>query len=659
MPFHLKSEYRPAGDQPQAIERLGLGVQQKQPHQVLLGITGSGKTYTVANVVAQTQRPTLVLAHNKVLAAQLYNEFQAFFPENAVEYFVSFYDYYQPEAYVPHKDLFIEKTTALNDELDRLRLSATRSLLERRDVIIVASVSCIYGIGSPEEYGKMLLFLKVGEKLKRSDILARLIEMQYERNDLDFHRGAFRVRGDVVDIYLAESESAIRVELWGDEIESITQYEPLTGKKQRAFRHFAIYPASHYAAPSSHIPETVRLIREELKERLIELRSQDKMLEYHRLKQRTEYDIEMIEETGFCSGIENYSRILQRRAPGSPPTTLLNYLPDDALIVVDESHVSIPQVRAMYRGDKARKETLVEHGFRLPSALDNRPLKFEEFEGVAQQFVYVSATPGDYELERSQGEPIELVIRPTGLVDPPIDVRPVLGQVDDMLDEIREREQRGERVLITTLTKRMAEDLTDYYKELGVRVRYMHSDIDAVERTKILHDLRKGEFDVLVGINLLREGLDLPEVSLVGIFDADKEGYLRSVRSLIQTCGRAARNVHGRVIMYADTITGSMQQAMEVTEARRVRQLAHNAEHGITPRSVIREIAPSLAPVEFDEDESIAAESEAAYQTREMLEAEITELEGLMREAAEQLQFELAAKYRDRIQGVRRQLEGA
>jgi excinuclease ABC subunit B len=659
MPFHLKSEYRPAGDQPQAIERLGLGVQQKQPHQVLLGITGSGKTYTVANVVAQTQRPTLVLAHNKVLAAQLYNEFQAFFPENAVEYFVSFYDYYQPEAYVPHKDLFIEKTTALNDELDRLRLSATRSLLERRDVIIVASVSCIYGIGSPEEYGKMLLFLKVGEKLKRSDILARLIEMQYERNDLDFHRGAFRVRGDVVDIYLAESESAIRVELWGDEIESITQYEPLTGKKQRAFRHFAIYPASHYAAPSSHIPETVRLIREELKERLIELRSQDKMLEYHRLKQRTEYDIEMIEETGFCSGIENYSRILQRRAPGSPPTTLLNYLPDDALIVVDESHVSIPQVRAMYRGDKARKETLVEHGFRLPSALDNRPLKFEEFEGVAQQFVYVSATPGDYELERSQGEPIELVIRPTGLVDPPIDVRPVLGQVDDMLDEIREREQRGERVLITTLTKRMAEDLTDYYKELGVRVRYMHSDIDAVERTKILHDLRKGEFDVLVGINLLREGLDLPEVSLVGIFDADKEGYLRSVRSLIQTCGRAARNVHGRVIMYADTITGSMQQAMEVTEARRVRQLAHNAEHGITPRSVIREIAPSLAPVEFDEDESIAAESEAAYQTREMLEAEITELEGLMREAAEQLQFELAAKYRDRIQGVRKQLEGA
>lgn len=659
MPFHLKSEYRPAGDQPQAIERLGLGVQQKQPHQVLLGITGSGKTYTVANVVAQTQRPTLVLAHNKVLAAQLYNEFQAFFPENAVEYFVSFYDYYQPEAYVPHKDLFIEKTTALNDELDRLRLSATRSLLERRDVIIVASVSCIYGIGSPEEYGKMLLFLKVGEKLKRSDILARLIEMQYERNDLDFHRGAFRVRGDVVDIYLAESESAIRVELWGDEIESITQYEPLTGKKQRAFRHFAIYPASHYAAPSSHIPETVRLIREELKERLIELRSQDKMLEYHRLKQRTEYDIEMIEETGFCSGIENYSRILQRRAPGSPPTTLLNYLPDDALIVVDESHVSIPQVRAMYRGDKARKETLVEHGFRLPSALDNRPLKFEEFEGVAQQFVYVSATPGDYELERSQGEPVELVIRPTGLVDPPIDVRPVLGQVDDMLDEIREREQRGERVLITTLTKRMAEDLTDYYKELGVRVRYMHSDIDAVERTKILHDLRKGEFDVLVGINLLREGLDLPEVSLVGIFDADKEGYLRSVRSLIQTCGRAARNVHGRVIMYADAITGSMQQAMEVTEARRVRQLAHNAEHGITPRSVIREIAPSLAPVEFDEDESIAAESEATYQTREMLEAEITELEGLMREAAEQLQFELAAKYRDRIQGVRRQLEGA
>ncbi len=658
MTFHLKSEYQPAGDQPRAITELVAGVEHQQRHQVLLGITGSGKTYTVANVIEHTQRPTLVLAHNKVLAAQLYNEFQAFFPDNAVEYFVSFYDYYQPEAYVPHKDLFIEKTTALNDELDRLRLSATRSLLERRDVIIVASVSCIYGIGSPEEYGKMLLFLKVGEKLKRADILARLVEMQYQRNDLDFHRGTFRVRGDVIDIYLAESESAMRVELWGDEIEALTQYDPLTGKKHKGYRHFAIYPASHYAAPSSHVPETVRLIREELKDRLIQLKLEDKLLEYHRLKQRTEYDIEMIEQTGFCSGIENYSRILQRREPGSAPTTLLDYLPEDALIVVDESHVSVPQVRAMYRGDKARKETLVEHGFRLPSALDNRPLKFEEFEQVAQQFIYVSATPGDYELEKAQGEVIELVIRPTGLVDPPIEIRPVLGQVDDMLHEIREREQRGERVLITTLTKRMAEDLTDYYKELGVRVRYMHSDIDAVERTKILHDLRKGEFDVLVGINLLREGLDLPEVSLVGIFDADKEGYLRSVRSLIQTCGRAARNVNGLVLMYADTITGSMRAAIDITETRRARQLAHNEQHGIIPRSVIREIAPSLAPVELDE-EPIAAEAEASYQSRDQLESQIVQMEEEMLQAAEQLQFELAAKLRDRIQELRKQLEGA
>ena len=658
MTFHLKSEYQPAGDQPRAITELVAGVEHQQRHQVLLGITGSGKTYTVANVIEHTQRPTLVLAHNKVLAAQLYNEFQAFFPDSAVEYFVSFYDYYQPEAYVPHKDLFIEKTTALNDELDRLRLSATRSLLERRDVIIVASVSCIYGIGSPEEYGKMLLFLKVGEKLKRADILARLVEMQYQRNDLDFHRGTFRVRGDVIDIYLAESESAMRVELWGDEIEALTQYDPLTGKKHKGYRHFAIYPASHYAAPSSHVPETVRLIREELKDRLIQLKLEDKLLEYHRLKQRTEYDIEMIEQTGFCSGIENYSRILQRREPGSAPTTLLDYLPEDALIVVDESHVSVPQVRAMYRGDKARKETLVEHGFRLPSALDNRPLKFEEFEQVAQQFIYVSATPGDYELEKAQGEVIELVIRPTGLVDPPIEIRPVLGQVDDMLHEIREREQRGERVLITTLTKRMAEDLTDYYKELGVRVRYMHSDIDAVERTKILHDLRKGEFDVLVGINLLREGLDLPEVSLVGIFDADKEGYLRSVRSLIQTCGRAARNVNGLVLMYADTITGSMRAAIDITETRRARQLAHNEQHGIIPRSVIREIAPSLAPVELDE-EPIAAEAEASYQSRDQLESQIVQMEEEMLQAAEQLQFELAAKLRDRIQELRKQLEGA
>ena len=651
MPFQLRSKFQPAGDQPQAIEALVNGLEQDRRHQVLLGITGSGKTYTIANVIQRWQRPTLVLAHNKVLAAQLYNEFQSFFPENAVEYFVSFYDYYQPEAYVPHRDLYIEKTTALNDELDRLRLSATRSLLEREDVIIVASVSCIYGIGSPEEYGKMMLFLKVGDKIKRAKLLAGLVEMRYERNDIDFHRGTFRVRGDVIDIYLAESESAIRVELWGDKIEAITQYQPLTGKKQRAYRHFAIYPASHYAAPSDHVPETVRMIREELKMRLRELHEQNKLVEYHRLKQRTEYDIEMIEETGFCSGIENYSRILQRREPGSPPPTLISYLPKNALMVIDESHVSMPQVRAMYLGDRKRKETLVEHGFRLPSALDNRPLRFDEFEQVAQQLVYASATPAEYEIEKARGSVVELVIRPTGLVDPPIEVRPVLGQVDDMLHEIRVR------VLITTLTKRMAEDLAEYYEDLEVRVRYMHSDIDAIERTKILHDLRAGQFDVLVGINLLREGLDLPEVSLVGIFDADKEGFLRSTRSLIQTCGRAARNANGQVVMYADVVTGSMQQAIDITEQRRVRQLAHNAEHGIVPRTVIREIAPSLGSVEL-EDESIAAESESEYQTREQLETELVELENSMRKAAEQLEFEFAAKLRDRITELRKQLEG-
>ncbi|MDE0907653.1 MAG: excinuclease ABC subunit UvrB [SAR324 cluster bacterium] len=657
MPFQLRSKFQPAGDQPQAIEALVNGLEQDRRHQVLLGITGSGKTYTIANVIQRWQRPTLVLAHNKVLAAQLYNEFQSFFPENAVEYFVSFYDYYQPEAYVPHRDLYIEKTTALNDELDRLRLSATRSLLEREDVIIVASVSCIYGIGSPEEYGKMMLFLKVGDKIKRAKLLAGLVEMRYERNDIDFHRGTFRVRGDVIDIYLAESESAIRVELWGDKIEAITQYQPLTGKKQRAYRHFAIYPASHYAAPSDHVPETVRMIREELKMRLRELHEQNKLVEYHRLKQRTEYDIEMIEETGFCSGIENYSRILQRREPGSPPPTLISYLPKNALMVIDESHVSMPQVRAMYLGDRKRKETLVEHGFRLPSALDNRPLRFDEFEQVAQQLVYASATPAEYEIEKARGSVVELVIRPTGLVDPPIEVRPVLGQVDDMLHEIRVRVTRNERILITTLTKRMAEDLAEYYEDLEVRVRYMHSDIDAIERTKILHDLRAGQFDVLVGINLLREGLDLPEVSLVGIFDADKEGFLRSTRSLIQTCGRAARNANGQVVMYADVVTGSMQQAIDIMEQRRVRQLAHNAEHGIVPRTVIREIAPSLGSVAL-EDESIAAESESEYQTREQLETELVELENSMRKAAEQLEFEFAAKLRDRITELRKQLEG-
>jgi len=525
MEFNLQSDFKPAGDQPQAIETLVNGVEEKHKHQVLLGITGSGKTFAMANVVQKLQRPTLVIAHNKTLAAQLYNEFQNFFPENAVEYFVSYYDYYQPEAYVPSRDLYIEKDTALNDDLDRLRLSATRSLLERRDVLIVASVSCIYGIGSPEKYEKMLLIFKVGESLSRQVILARLVELLYTRNDIDFHRGTFRVRGDVIDIYLAESESAIRVELFGDEIESLVRFDPLTGKKQMSYQHFVIYPASHYVAPAEHVPETLRLIREELRERLEDLHANNKILEAQRLLQRTEYDLEMIEQTGSCSGIENYSRIMDRRAAGTPPATLLNYFPDDSLIFIDESHMTLPQLRAMYRGDYSRKSTLVEHGFRLPSAVDNRPLQFPEFVEFPQRLIYVSATPGDYEMEQTEGQMAELVVRPTGLLEPVIEIRPVLGQVDDMLHEIRLRAKRKERVLVTTLTKRMAEDLTEYYHDLDVRVRYMHSDVDVVERTQILHDLRAGEFDVLVGINLLREGLDLPEVSLVGIFDADKEGF--------------------------------------------------------------------------------------------------------------------------------------
>ena len=652
MEFNLQSEFKPSGDQPQAIEALVNGVEEKQKHQVLLGITGSGKTFAMANVVQNLQRPTLVIAHNKTLAAQLYNEFQAFFPENAVEYFVSYYDYYQPEAYVPSRDLYIEKDTALNDDLDRLRLSATRSLLERRDVLIVASVSCIYGIGSPEKYEKMLLIFKVGERFSRQVILARLVELLYTRNDIDFHRGTFRVRGDVIDIYLAESESAIRVELFGDEIESLVRFDPLTGKKQISYQHFVIYPASHYVAPAEHIPETLRLIREELRERLEDLHANNKILEAQRLLQRTEYDLEMIEQTGSCSGIENYSRIIDRRVAGTPPATLLNYFPDDSLIFVDESHMTLPQLRAMNRGDFSRKSTLVEHGFRLPSAVDNRPLQFPEFVEFPQTKIYVSATPGDYELEQTEGQMAELVVRPTGLLEPIIEIRPVLGQVDDILHEIRMRAKRNERVLITTLTKRMAEDLTEYYDDLDVRVRYMHSDVDVVERTQILHDLRAGEFDVLVGINLLREGLDLPEVSLVGIFDADKEGFLRSVRSLIQTCGRASRNANGRVIMYADKITASMQIALDLTDERRQKQEAYNQKHGIVPKTIFRKIAPSLAPVKLNEmleSGPYVAEETPVYETVINLEEKIAEFEEEMREAAESLEFERAAELRDRI----------
>jgi excinuclease ABC subunit B len=648
--FHLHSEYAPTGDQPQAIENICQAIRENSQHQVLLGITGSGKTFTMANIIQELQRPALILAHNKTLAAQLYNEFQQFFPENAVEYFVSFYDYYQPEAYVPNRDLFIEKDTALNDELDRLRLSATRSILEREDVVIVSSVSCIYGLGDPEEYGGMLLHLRVHDRYPRAKLLQRLVEIRYERNDYDFHRGTFRVRGDVVEIFMAEAEYAIRVELWGDEIESISKFEPFTGKRLSALRQFVIYPASHYVTDSDSIPTTVEMIRAELQERLEQLHQLNKLVEFHRLKQRTEHDLEMIEETGFCQGIENYSRIIQRREPGSAPTTLIDYLPDDALIFVDESHVTLPQVRGMYAGDHSRKTTLVEHGFRLPSALDNRPLKFEEFQQVKQPFVYVSATPGDYEVQKAQGRIAELVIRPTGLVDPPIEIRPIMGQVDDMLEEIRVRTERSERVLITTLTKRMAEDLTDYYKDLGVRVVYMHSDVDAVERTQILHDLRTGKQDVLIGINLLREGLDLPEVSLVGIFDADKEGFLRSTRALIQTCGRAARNVHGQVIMYADKITRSMQETLDITEARRAKQLTHNKKHGIEPKTVYRFVAPSLRT---ELEEEVVAEAAPTYADRQQLEDKITELEEDMRTAAANLEFEFAAKLRDQIKKLK------
>ncbi len=648
MQFRLHSQYKPSGDQPQAIKTLVDGIEKDHKNQVLLGITGSGKTFSMANIVYQLQRPTLVIAHNKTLAAQLYNEFQSFFPENAVEYFVSYYDYYQPEAYVPSRDLYIEKDTALNDDLDRMRLSATRSLLERRDVLIVASVSCIYGIGSPEKYEKMLLIFKVGDQISRQYILKRLVELLYTRNDIDFHRGTFRVRGDVIDVYLAESESAIRVELFGDEIESIVRFDPLTGKKQVSYKHFVIYPASHYAAPAEHVPETLKLIREELRESIENLHAQNKILEAQRLNQRTEYDLEMIEQTGSCSGIENYSRIIDRREAGTPPATLLNYFPDDSLIFVDESHMTLPQLRAMFKGDYSRKSTLVEHGFRLPSAVDNRPLQFPEFEKFPQQMIYVSATPGDYEMELTKGKMAELVVRPTGLLEPKIEIRPVMGQVDDMLHEIRLRAKRNERVLITTLTKRMAEDLTEYYEDLNVKIRYVHSDVDVVERSKILHDLRAGEFDVLVGINLLREGLDLPEVSLVGIFDADKEGFLRSVRSLIQTCGRASRNANGYVIMYADKTTESMQITIDITEKRRQKQEAYNKEHGVVPKTIYRKIAPSLAPIELNEM-SESTEENPVYETKTNLEEKIKELEKEMQEAAEILNFERAADLRDRI----------
>ena len=630
--------------QGKAAQRLADGFDQKKKHQVLLGITGSGKTFVMANVIQRLQRPTLIIAPNKTLAAQLYQEFKAFFPHNAVEYFVSYYDYYQPEAYVPRKDLYIEKDSSINDELDRMRLSSTRALFEREDVIIVASVSCIYGLGSPEAYKGMLIFVKVGDTLERGTLLNKLVGVQYQRNDYDFHRGTFRVRGDVVEIYPADSDDAIRIELFGDDVEAISRIDPIRGTKLELLSKIAIFPATHYVSPADEKPETVRLIRAELQERLAELKAADKLVEYQRLEQRTLYDLEMLEETGTCKGIENYSRIIQRRTAGSSPPTLLNYFPKNSLLFLDESHVTVPQLRGMFLGDFSRKSTLVDYGFRLPSAVDNRPLKFEEYEEQIEKVMYVSATPGPYELEHTANEMVELIIRPTGLLDPPIEVRPIAGQVDDLLEEIRQKAETGERVLVTTLTKRMSEDLTKYYEDLGVRIRYMHSEINTLERAEILRDLRLGEFDVLVGINLLREGLDLPEVSLIAILDADKEGYLRSYRSLLQTCGRAARNPDGRVIFYADRITESMRSVMDETDRRREAQAAYNKANGIVPTRIVKSVGERLveqAQQVADAPVNLRVERDAARQLKR--------LEKEMLDAAKALEFERAAELRDAI----------
>jgi excinuclease ABC subunit B len=654
--FQLVSDFQPKGDQPAAVGELEAGLLRGDKHQVLLGVTGSGKTFSVASVLARVNRPTLVLAHNKTLAAQLYQEFKSFFPRNAVEYFVSYYDYYQPEAYVPQSDTYIDKEATINDEIDRMRLSATRSLFERRDVVIVASVSCIYGLGSPEAYYGMLLFVRQGETLDRRDILAKLVEARYDRNDYELKRGTFRVRGDVVEIVPAYEETGIRMELFGDEVEAISSFDPLTGKTLGRLAQVAIYPSSHYVTPRPRLSDALRTIEAELIEHKAVLEREGKLLEAQRLYQRTMFDLEMLREVGHCHGIENYSRHLSGRSPGEPPPTLLDYLPKDSLIVIDESHQSVPQVRGMYHGDRQRKQTLVEYGFRLPSALDNRPLSFDEFEQRLGQVMYISATPGPYELQKAGGVVVEQVIRPTGLMDPRVEVRPVKGQVDDLLAEIRTRADRNERVLVTTLTKRMAEDLTEYYHDLGVRVRYLHSDIETLERVRILRDLRKGEFDVLVGINLLREGLDLPEVSLVAILDADKEGFLRSGGSLIQTIGRAARHVEGMAILYADKETDSMKTAIGETNRRRALQEAYNKEHGITPESIRKNIGDLLSSV-YEADyvgvPEVAETPEERYRTVEDLDKEIRALEKQMRESAKALEFEQAARLRDRIKELR------
>ena len=652
--FKLVSDFELKGDQARAIPELVDGLNRGDQSQVLLGVTGSGKTFTMAKVIEAVNRPTLVMVHNKTLAAQLYQEFRRFFPENAVEYFVSYYDYYQPEAYVPSTDSYIEKEAIINDEIDRMRLSATRSLFERRDVIIVSSVSCIYGLGSPEAYYGMLLPLQLGQRIPRDQILRKLVEIQYERNDTDFARGTFRVRGDVVEVYPSYEEQALRIELFGDDVDALTTFDPLTGKSGRKHDKVAIFPKTHFVAPRDQTRSAVESIKAELIERRTELESLGKVLEAQRLHQRTMFDLEMMKEIGYCHGVENYSRHLSGRAPGEPPPTLLDYLPDDALLVVDESHQTVPQIRGMYAGDRSRKMTLVEFGFRLPSALDNRPLTFVEWEARATQTVYVSATPGPYELSKSGGVVVEQIIRPTGLMDPPIEVRPVKGQIDDLLGEIRARAAQGTRTLVTTLTKRMAEDLTTYYQELGVRVRYLHSEVETLERIQILRDLRLGEFDVLVGINLLREGLDLPEVSLVAILDADKEGFLRSAGSLIQTSGRAARNVAGRVIMYADRVTESMRVALEETSRRRVMQEAYNTEHGITPASIIKAIDDiSLSVYNLDYGTPAVMEDREAYLSPDELDSRIEELQGQMRQAAANLDFERAAILRDKIKTMK------
>ena len=650
--FELISEYQPKGDQVQAIESLCKGIRADKRHQVLLGVTGSGKTYTIANVIEEVQKPTLVITHNKTLAAQLYGEFKEFFPNNAVEYFVSYYDYYQPEAYIPTTDTYIEKDASINDYIDKMRHSATRSLFERRDVIIVASVSCIYGLGDPNAYYGMLFFVERGQQVDRQRLLRRLTDIQYDRNDFDLHRGTFRVRGDVIEIVPSyEDSTGVRIELFGDEVDQITTFDPLTGKRIEALDRITVYPASHYVTPKEQMDKAMAEIKEELSEWEIKLKKENKILEMQRLHQRTMFDLEMMQEVGFCQGIENYSRFLSGRKPGEAPPTLIEYFPDDALFVIDESHVTVPQVRGMYHGDQSRKTTLVDYGFRLPSAKDNRPLCFEEFESQIPQVIHVSATPGPYELKQTNEIVVEQVIRPTGLIDPEIIMRPATGQVDDLLDEIRLRAEREERVLVTTLTKRMAEDLTEYYEELGIRVKYLHSDIDTIERIEIIRDLRLGKFDVLVGINLLREGLDIPEVSLVAILDADKEGFLRSTTSLIQTAGRAARNVNGKVILYADKETRSIKEMSAESNRRREKQKAYNEEHNITPETIKKSISNILESL-YEADYytvPVAAEEKAPYEVGGDPKQVIASLERAMRDAAKKLEFERAAELRDKL----------